>query len=277
MGRAQAVSLQRRSPETDSPASPSRMSSTRPQIPAVAFAILVALALVAAGPGSVVAQEADGPTGSSTDTAGTGTPEPLPDLVLRINLPAYELEVVEDGQVIQRYPAAIGVPEWPTPLGDFDVTRVVWNPWWHPPASAWARGERVTPPGPGNPMGQLKIQFDTYLYIHGTGDQRELGQPASHGCIRLLDGDIQHLARLLVERTGGISMEEVRALERNQRRNHSLTLPRSVRLEIDYRLAEETPDGVEVYDNPYGFGMNELEEELYRRWRALQEGGGPGA
>lgn len=250
-----------------------QMASRLRQIATAVPAVLVLTAALA--PRGMAAQEPAvlAPAPADPDTIAEA-PTPLPDLVLRINLPAYRLEVVEDGEIIRSYPAAIGVPEWPTPLGAFDVTRVVWNPWWHPPASEWARGERVTPPGPGNPMGRLKIQFDTYLYIHGTGDQREMGRPASHGCIRLLDGDIQHLARLLVERTGGITLDEVRALERSSRRSRSVTLPRTVRLEIQYRLAEETADGIEVYGSPYGFGMNELEQELHRRWEALQDQSG---
>ena len=32
--------------------------------------------------------------------------------------------------------------------------------------------------------------FRRYIYIHGTGDQPSLGQPASHGCIHLADADL---------------------------------------------------------------------------------------
>lgn len=32
--------------------------------------------------------------------------------------------------------------------------------------------------------------FRRYVYIHGTGDQASLGQPASHGCIHLTDPDL---------------------------------------------------------------------------------------
>lgn len=32
--------------------------------------------------------------------------------------------------------------------------------------------------------------FRRYIYIHGTGDQPSLGQPASHGCIHLSDVDL---------------------------------------------------------------------------------------
>jgi len=36
-----------------------------------------------------------------------------------------------------------------------------------------------------------------YIYIHGTGDQKTLGKPASHGCIHLADGDLIPLFDLL--------------------------------------------------------------------------------
>jgi lipoprotein-anchoring transpeptidase ErfK/SrfK len=29
-----------------------------------------------------------------------------------------------------------------------------------------------------------------YIYIHGTGNQQSIGQPASHGCIHLADADL---------------------------------------------------------------------------------------
>ncbi len=35
-----------------------------------------------------------------------------------------------------------------------------------------------------------------YVYIHGTADTAQLGQPASHGCIRLAPGDMVRLFAL---------------------------------------------------------------------------------
>jgi L,D-transpeptidase YbiS len=36
-----------------------------------------------------------------------------------------------------------------------------------------------------------------YIYIHGTGDQASIGEPASHGCIHLADADLISLFDLL--------------------------------------------------------------------------------
>jgi hypothetical protein len=36
-----------------------------------------------------------------------------------------------------------------------------------------------------------------YIYIHGTADQKSIGQPASHGCIHLADADLIALFDLL--------------------------------------------------------------------------------
>jgi hypothetical protein len=36
-----------------------------------------------------------------------------------------------------------------------------------------------------------------YIYIHGTADQKSIGQPASHGCIHLADADLVPLFDLL--------------------------------------------------------------------------------
>jgi lipoprotein-anchoring transpeptidase ErfK/SrfK len=40
-----------------------------------------------------------------------------------------------------------------------------------------------------------------YIYIHGTGDQESIGEPASHGCIHLADADLVPLYDLLPEGT----------------------------------------------------------------------------
>ncbi|WP_234015889.1 L,D-transpeptidase [Achromobacter spanius] len=36
-----------------------------------------------------------------------------------------------------------------------------------------------------------------YIYIHGTAEEECLGMPASHGCIRMANGDIEELFELI--------------------------------------------------------------------------------
>lgn len=46
--------------------------------------------------------------------------------------------------------------------------------------------------------GEVKVDSHArYIYIHGTADQKSIGQPASHGCIHLADADLIPLFDLL--------------------------------------------------------------------------------
>ncbi|MCW0219085.1 MAG: L,D-transpeptidase [Prosthecobacter sp.] len=38
--------------------------------------------------------------------------------------------------------------------------------------------------------------FQRYIYIHGTNDERHIGRPASHGCVRLKNRDVVELYEL---------------------------------------------------------------------------------
>lgn len=43
---------------------------------------------------------------------------------------------------------------------------------------------------PGFNQGTNVDSHARYIYIHGTGDQKSIGEPASHGCIHLADADL---------------------------------------------------------------------------------------
>ena len=42
---------------------------------------------------------------------------------------------------------------------------------------------------------------DRYIYIHGTNHETRIGEPASHGCIRMRNADVIELFDLVDERT----------------------------------------------------------------------------
>jgi hypothetical protein len=50
---------------------------------------------------------------------------------------------------------------------------------------------------PGFNRGSGVDSHARYIYIHGTADQKSIGQPASHGCIHLADADLIPLFDLL--------------------------------------------------------------------------------
>ena len=99
------------------------------------------------------------------------------------------------GMRFQRvFGVATGQSAYPTPLGHWRIV-VKWrNPWWYPPNSPWAKGEKPVPPGPGNPLGTRWMGLSASgVGIHGTPDDTSIGYSASHGCIRMHIPDAEWL------------------------------------------------------------------------------------
>jgi lipoprotein-anchoring transpeptidase ErfK/SrfK len=92
------------------------------------------------------------------------------------------------------FPVATGQSVYPTPLGNFQIV-VKWrNPWWYPPNSPWAQGEKPIPPGPSNPLGTRWMGISAPgVGIHGTNNDASIGYSVSHGCIRMHVSDAEWL------------------------------------------------------------------------------------
>jgi lipoprotein-anchoring transpeptidase ErfK/SrfK len=84
------------------------------------------------------------------------------------------------------FSVATGQTQYPTPLGRFSIV-VKWrNPWWYPPNSPWAQGQKPIPPGPNNPLGTRWMGLSAPgVGIHGTPSDASIGYSVSHGCIRM--------------------------------------------------------------------------------------------
>jgi hypothetical protein len=184
---------------------------------------------------------------------------------LVVNIPAGRLQVYENGRVSRSYPVSVGTRGHQTPAGSYRIGRVVLNPWWHPPAAAWARKKKVTPPGPGNPMGRAKIHLSRDYYIHGTpaANEGRLGSPASHGCIRMRNADVMELARLIQRHDPqGLPAAEVARLAASPRQTREVSLAGRVTAEIVYDLVEVKSGKLRVHPDVYGMARGELEKQV---------------
>ena len=123
-----------------------------------------------------------------------------------------QLRVVQAGQVLRRFPVAVGRPGWETPVGRFQVLEMTMNPVWQHPANG-----QLVPPGPANPLGsrwiafyrdcsgrrgfngqqQLVVRGCALAGFHGTPHRASVGHAVSHGCVRLYDEQAQELFRLV--------------------------------------------------------------------------------
>lgn len=99
---------------------------------------------------------------------------------LRVSLAARRLEVIDRGNVVERYTIAIGAPSAPTPTGRFAVT------------------DRLSTGDPSGPYGCCILALSAHsphaiqgwtggdrIAIHSTNDIASIGEAVSHGCMRL--------------------------------------------------------------------------------------------
>ena len=97
------------------------------------------------------------------------------------------------------YPISVG-REGFTWSGVERISRVVDWPDWHPPAEMRERQPELPKKMTGgirNPLGARALYLGSTLYrIHGTNDTRTIGQAASSGCFRMMNGHVMHLSRL---------------------------------------------------------------------------------
>lgn len=131
-------------------------------------------------------------------------------LTLKASLSSRMLVVQRGDSTLMTFAVAVGKDEYPTPVGDYSIKKMIWNPSWRPPpGAAWAKGKTAKGPGePGNPMKVVKIFFrEPDYYIHGTGDVESLGSAASHGCLRMDPTEVADLAKIIMEH-GGQPREE---------------------------------------------------------------------
>jgi len=122
------------------------------------------------------------------------------------------LTVLDKGLPLRRFPVAVGMPGWETPVGTFQVLEKTINPIWEHPEKG-----TQTASGPANPLGSRWIGFyqdcqgrrgwdgEQMLDVkgcvvagfHGTPNRWTVGQAVSHGCVRLYDEDVRELFDLV--------------------------------------------------------------------------------
>lgn len=91
-------------------------------------------------------------------------------LVAKVDLSTQTMTVSMDGQVIHRWPVSTARRGYVTPHGS-----------WHPKRleRMWHSSKYESSPMP------YSVFYNGGYAIHGTGAVRQLGRPASHGCVRL--------------------------------------------------------------------------------------------
>lgn len=190
-----------------------------------------------------------------TDTQTTLQPPKI-----TVNIAAQRLYLYDEGAaLVKTYPVAVGSPRYRTPIRAQAMHTIVWNAWWIPPPSPWAKNDKPTPPGKNNPLGNIKMPIGNSLMIHGTNKPRSIGTAASHGCIRLLTQDAWELARWLQSRSTAPHSEALfKEYESNRQRTVSVQLGHTIPVDLVYTYAEISANQLHVHHDIYGRIGNKL-------------------
>jgi lipoprotein-anchoring transpeptidase ErfK/SrfK len=109
------------------------------------------------------------------------------NVVAHIDHATQRMTVVVDGAPIYSWPVSTGRSGYETPAGSYYVQRMerMW----------YSRKYDMTPM-------PYSLFFEGGLAIHGTSAIRQLGRPASHGCVRLSPRNAQTLFELVRQHGG---------------------------------------------------------------------------
>jgi lipoprotein-anchoring transpeptidase ErfK/SrfK len=117
------------------------------------------------------------------------------------------------GVLIAQYPATMGGPHDPLPVGHWTIATIQQNPtFYYAPGHYWNAGpteskEKIAP-GPNNPVGVVWMGLSKKHYgIHGTPDPKLIGHAQSYGCIRLTNWDAEDLSHMVRRGTPAILQE----------------------------------------------------------------------
>lgn len=203
-------------------------------------AVLIAVALLVA----------HGPAGAQELPADKPMP---PDVNIVVNIPATTLFLYENGEQRIRSKVAVGTGIYPTPESKMSISHVVWNPWWIPPPSDWAKDEKKTPPGPGNPLGLVKLPMARGYMFHGTNSRSSVGRAASHGCMRMYNQDAAALAWYLQSHYSNKTDPALRKkYKKNRRTSYHVRLNRRIPVELIYDPADVVNGELVIFPDYYG-------------------------
>ncbi len=194
-----------------------------------------------------------------------------------VNVPSFELVLVENGSTVLKMPVVVGRKDRRTPLLSTHITQVIFNPSWTVPPTIMRadflpkmrnnqsyvsrRGMQFVgsalrqPPGPKNPLGRVKFLMpnDFSVYLHDTTAKGLMRQPIralSSGCVRL--GDALGLANQLLAGDPRWSTDTRKRFLAGWTTRY-LSLREPVPVYIKYQTAWRDDDGdIQFRDDLYG-------------------------
>jgi lipoprotein-anchoring transpeptidase ErfK/SrfK len=214
----------------------------------------------------------------NVEGAGAAGPEMLKgpnavpnDTRVVVNIPAYRMDLFQNGSLVKSYKVGIGYPEFPLPQGLRKAQTVIFNPSWTPPDSPWVAkiknatpGETIEPGSKDNPLGIVKIPIGLPSLIHGGKSPAKIGKFASHGCVGLTNAQVKDFATQLL-RAGNkdVSDQEIARYLEDKTQTKTVKLDQVIPVELRYETIVLEDGKLYIYKDVYAQNTN-TEENLRR-------------
>ncbi len=192
-----------------------------------------------------------------------------PDTRVVVNIPAYRMDLFQDGSLVKSYKVGIGYPEFPLPQGVRTADTVIFNPTWTVPDESWVAemknvsvGETVEAGSKDNPLGIIKIPIGLPSLIHGGKAPAKIGKFASHGCVGLTNAQIKDFAMRLAQASETeIPTEQVDAYLKQKTKTREVKLDETIPVELRYETIVLEDGKLYIYKDVYKQNTN-TEENL---------------
>ena len=213
----------------------------------------------------------------SGDTQDKNQPQMLPgpnavptDTRVVVNIPAFRMDLFQNGSLVKSYKVGIGYPEFPLPIGLRKANQIIFNPTWTPPDSPWVAkmknvtaGETIQPGDKDNPLGPIKIPIGLPSLIHGGKSPAKIGKFASHGCVGLTTEQVKDFAALLARasNTSEINAQSMANYIKDKDHTKTVKLNQTVPVELRYETIVLEDGKLHIYKDVYAQDTN-TEENL---------------
>ena len=186
------------------------------------------------------------------------------DTRIVVNIPAFRMDLFDDGKLMKSYKVGIGYPEFPLPQGLRKAKQIIFNPTWTPPDEPWVAnpGVIVAAGSKQNPLGLIKIPIGSPSLIHGGKPLSKIGTFASHGCVGLTNSQVTDFAKNLAQASNTeISDATVAAYLKKRTRTQVVKLAQVVPVELRYETIVVEDGKLHIYRDVYDQNTN-TEENL---------------
>jgi hypothetical protein len=188
------------------------------------------------------------------------------DVRITVNVPAFRMTLWQGDREIKSNYVGVGRKNFPIPIGMRSADRIILNPDWVPPNSAWVRRspnvepyERIPADDPNNPLGKIKIPLGQAYLLHEAQGPSDIGKLVSHGCIRVMRDDLFEVSSLIARALDlPISDRQIAAArEDNDRR--VIKLGEDLPVDINYDTMVVESGILTIYPDVYGKNANTVE------------------